>query len=182
MNTNEYKFQSLLTMDEFPNYPSNDLVTKNRAYFTINDIDMTELLNKGISRNITAYSCPPTLDDNAFLVTVDLNKIDMFTYIPNNPVPGVICSYDIDFISPQAILFIDFVFVLNKDKKLRISLGEMEWYLDHHTLENGDKGLIKFLRSLKKEEDNFIYIDFYELLDILVLYNMINRKICDSFI
>lgn len=161
MKTNIYQVQSFLTMDEYPNY----IDTHNRGYFTYG-ISPFELFNKsGCAKCIKISETPYDYKDlgpGLYQVAIDTSKVKL--------VNGVV-----EEVTPDSIVFIDYpiIYDYNSIREYKEPL-----YLSNiTTVFPNEYDLIDFLNTYRDQ----LCLDFYDILDILIMYGKISNEHVDKF-
>lgn len=161
MKTDIYQVQSFLTMDEYPNY----IDTHNRGYF-IYDSSPFELFNKSgcvkcIKISETPYDCR-NLGPGFYQVAIDTSKVKL--------VNGVV-----EEVTPDSIVFIDYPIIYdysnNREYKEPLYLSNIT------TVFTNEYDLIDFLNTYRDQ----LCLDFYDILDILIMYGKISNEYVDKF-
>ena len=161
MKTSIYQVQSFLTMDEYPNYEER----QNRGYF-LHNISPFQLFNKiGCVKNIKINKSPYNYDEitpGFYQVAIDISKVEI-----ND---GIVRE-----INPDAILFVDYPIIFtyngNTGNKKILYLSNLT------TTFSNEYDLIDFLHTHRDE----LCLDFYDILDVLIIYGKISNKVVYKF-
>ena len=161
MKTNIYQVQSFLTMDEYPNYEER----QNRGYF-LHNVSPFQLFNKiGWVKNIKINRSPYNYDEitsGFYQVAIDMSKVEI-----NDDI--------ISEINPDSILFIDYPIIStyddNPDNKKMLYLSNIT------TKFSNECDLIDFLHTHRDE----LCLDFYDILDVLIIYGKISNEAVYKF-